>query len=346
MRKQQLDGLRFLAFMIVFLFHGGQHHVASWFDYGKFGTDLFFALSGFLITRLLLENSGGSVFQEIRTFYARRTLRIFPLYYAYLAILFLSNNLKHAAWYFFYVFNIGYFLHDDWKGCVFHLWTLSVEEQYYLFYPMILLSTPPKWRLLMILVLLTACEIFTWKMWTTQSGPWYMLTPTRTPLMWGSLAAIIDLKFPQKWLKGGAIFAIGFAISLLFLYLDNWKIPLPWSYWAIYYPFQPMAFALVVWGLWRAESKILLAPFTLPPIAYLGKISYGLYIFHATNFHLRLWLMSFLPVVGQLDPMLFVFTLTVAQAAFWCFNWTGGGDLTGCRMRPLFVQTGVPMKHQ
>src|SRR6516162_9576720 len=202
MRKQQLDGLRLLAFLLVFFFH------ACWrqgFLYGQFGTDLFFALSGFLITRLLLLNSGGSVLQEIRTFYARRTLRIFPVYYVYLAILFLNHRLNHAVWYVFYVFNFGFFIHK-WRDCWGHLWTLSVEEQFYLFYPVLLLSTPPRWRLLTILILLASFEYCNSTLWDSQFR-WYLLTPTRTALMWGALAGYIDVKCSQKWQKGGAIFA-------------------------------------------------------------------------------------------------------------------------------------------
>jgi peptidoglycan/LPS O-acetylase OafA/YrhL len=308
MRKEQLDGLRLIAFLMVFFYHVGAWHPSRRFDYGQFGTDLFFALSGFLITRMLLLNSGRSLIEEIKTFYIRRTLRIFPLYYSYLTVLLLLHKLTHPFWCYFYAFNIGFHLYH-WKNALGHLWTLSVEEQYYLVYPILLLFTPAKWRLLLIIGLLLGFEYYNWKLWPID-GLWYLLTPTRTALMWGSLAGFVDVKFAERRIKGGLLFGIGTAISLFFLAVTLGKIHLPWSIWVAYYPFQPMAFALMVWGLWRTESRLLLTLFTLAPVVYLGRISYGLYLFHASSF----WLVRIIPGGERVDPALLVFSLSLLQA--------------------------------
>jgi len=307
-----------LAFALVFWLHISQHHLVPIpCEYGRTGTDLFFALSGFLITRMLLINSGNSILQEIRTFYIRRTLRIFPLYYVYLAILFFCHMLSHAPWYFCYAFNIGWYIHDWRQGIWSHLWTLSVEEQYYLVYPIILLATPARWRFLTIVALLFG---FTYCNWTMRHHLFWLLTPTRTALIWGSLAAFLDVKFTLKWLKGGLIFAIGLAICLFFAYLEDFGqgmqpgVNFNSLFNSLYDPWQAIGFTLLVWGLWRAENKFLLAPFTAAPVVYLGKISYGLYVFHGSSFNLYYWLISLMPALGRIQPAVFVLLLTIAQA--------------------------------
>src|SRR4051794_21139588 len=93
--KKQLDSVRFLAFAGVFLFHANEHK----FAYGVMGVPLFFVLSGFLITRILVLNETSSLYENLRTFYLRRTLRIFPLYYAVLVVLFVLGKLSHPLWF-------------------------------------------------------------------------------------------------------------------------------------------------------------------------------------------------------------------------------------------------------
>ena len=105
-RKRQLDGLRFFAFLAVYFCHAFRSLPSPGrFDYGSYGVDLFFALSGFLITRMLLLNNVGSVLSELKTFYIRRTLRIFPVYYAYLTILVLLRHITEPLPYYLYVLN-------------------------------------------------------------------------------------------------------------------------------------------------------------------------------------------------------------------------------------------------
>lgn len=317
MRKQQLDGLRFYAFLLVFFTHAGTCFPAMAFRYGFFGTDLFFALSGFLITRQLLLNNFGDWRNEIKTFYLRRTLRIFPLYYAYLIILLFCNLLASPLWCFCYVFNFKIFL-DHFVPSIAHFWTLCVEEQYYLIYPILLLLTPSKWRLILILSLLCLFESMNWLLAFVPCG--FVLPITRSALIWGSLAAFVDMTYADRKINGALIFSVGAILSGYLAVI--WHVP-SLNYWGLNLmrelePIRTLSFTLVVWGLWRAENKILLAPFAIPPIAYLGKISYALYLFHVTNFYLVAWIMSRLPpaidAVINPNPTLFILSLTITQA--------------------------------
>jgi peptidoglycan/LPS O-acetylase OafA/YrhL len=136
-----LDGIRAAAAIMVMGFHfvghhGESAHLVRASVIGQTGVDLFFVLSGFLITRILLSTKESPHF--FRSFYARRTLRIFPLYFAYLAIYFfllpplLGDPIPPFAtqmWSWFYLENVPqtFNLHSSGPG---HFWSLAVEEQF------------------------------------------------------------------------------------------------------------------------------------------------------------------------------------------------------------------------
>jgi peptidoglycan/LPS O-acetylase OafA/YrhL len=154
-----LDGLRGMAVLLVVMLHlTMQIHDPSGvmtsflkrvFFFGWSGVDLFFVLSGFLITGILDDAKGTSNY--FRVFYARRMLRILPLYYAALLIVFVIPRLVNTAgaerfvmpvkdqlWYWFYLQNF-HPLPDLFYGLVGHFWTLAIEEQFYLVWPLIIL---------------------------------------------------------------------------------------------------------------------------------------------------------------------------------------------------------------
>ena len=151
-----LDGLRGLAVLIVMVMHfslveplGGIHATfARLSGLGWTGVDLFFVLSGFLITGILYDAKGATHY--FRNFYARRTLRIFPLYYAFLVALFVILPLlapstaepemgEERLWMWAYLGNI-LMARAGWEGLpshTTHLWSLAVEEQFYLVWPLV-----------------------------------------------------------------------------------------------------------------------------------------------------------------------------------------------------------------
>lgn len=152
-----LDGLRAIAVLMVVLAHC-KEATPRWIwqvlHQGGFGVYLFFVLSGFLITRILL--SGKNKPAYFRNFYARRTLRIFPLYYGVLALQFwvllpifptphILADAHYQGWLWAYGYNVltaikdHYFFTSDWMFMG-HFWTLAVEEQFYLVWPFIVLA--------------------------------------------------------------------------------------------------------------------------------------------------------------------------------------------------------------
>jgi peptidoglycan/LPS O-acetylase OafA/YrhL len=162
-----LDGLRGLAILMVMFGHfivvgkNLEPHtpVHRFFQSGYLGVDFFFVLSGFLITGILLDTKHRKPYFKV--FYWRRALRIFPLYYGLLAISWLSVMLitpgdaallkghDSPAWFWLYASNIGMACKGTWLDSptwvgLGHFWSLAVEEQFYLVWPMLVFLLPVK----------------------------------------------------------------------------------------------------------------------------------------------------------------------------------------------------------
>lgn len=149
---QALDGVRGLAVVMVFLDHASNHlHPSSnaaleWArricSTGWFGVDIFFVLSGFLITTILLEARSTENFYKV--FYARRFLRIAPLYYGVLFLALLLEPGLHLfrrhegqIWYWLNLSNLPTAFNPYRLGFLLHFWSLAIEEQFYLVWPTI-----------------------------------------------------------------------------------------------------------------------------------------------------------------------------------------------------------------
>jgi len=200
-----LDGLRALAVFVVVehnisLVTGGQgailHQLESMLHRGWMGVQLFFVLSGFLITRILLETRDSPHY--FSSFYSRRALRIFPLYYATLIFLFLllpalgqtpallaeDMPLSRQIWLWTYLSNwTGPRGFGGGSAPVFHFWSLAVEEQFYLLFPAILMATYRSQRLKPVAVVVAigvaSLALSQWLLWNEHTGTAYYLLPSR-----------------------------------------------------------------------------------------------------------------------------------------------------------------------
>lgn len=139
-----LNGLRGLSIILVVAFHLGVYSNSRIFN-GPLGVNIFFVLSGFLITTLCIKEINLTKTLSLRSFYYRRFLRIFPVAYLYVTIVLILNLifLLNIAWYQFaaaylYIMNFSYFRSHHFTPYFGHYWSLSVEEQFYLIFPFIL----------------------------------------------------------------------------------------------------------------------------------------------------------------------------------------------------------------
>ena len=204
--RPQVDGLRFIAvFSVLF------YHYSNWLrkldlpftiEMGTF-ISFFFVLSSYLITTILLKDKhrGDSLGATAYTFLVRRTLRIFPAYYFYLLLLLLLpygglDVREHPLPYFFYVSNFHTWASQYWDSLTAHLWTLSVEEQFYIFWLWVVLLVPsrllPNVLYLLIVSGITFRLLFCWLQPGTanETVPMVILTPSCIDsFAWGGLLA-------------------------------------------------------------------------------------------------------------------------------------------------------------
>lgn len=158
-----LDGLRAIAAFLVVFFHGG----IPWVP-GGLGVLAFFVLSGFLITWLLLKEEEQSGTVSLKAFYIRRSLRIFPAFYAYWLLLSAMLLLRHKRFIvaqaissLLYVNNYYQALHGDPNTGFSHTWSLGIEEQFYLLWPLIfLLLKHTRYRLRFLITTILAIELY------------------------------------------------------------------------------------------------------------------------------------------------------------------------------------------
>ncbi|MCU0334900.1 MAG: acyltransferase, partial [Chitinophagaceae bacterium] len=207
---KQLDGLRMLAVALVLLHHFAPH-IGHAIAAGYLGVELFFVLSGFLITRILYQARGsmGSIYRQ---FVGRRALRIFPIYYLVFIVLLLAGE-PSARQYWLplvsYTFNYTMAARQL-SGIPFiHTWSLCVEEQFYLLWPFIIVALRSRYRLL--LAVLAAIVLAGWAQMLFNVVPMrpgftaYGLFPRAYALALGGLAALLCQRHaqPARWLQAG-----------------------------------------------------------------------------------------------------------------------------------------------
>lgn len=291
---EQLDGIRFLAVLVVMLDHWlGERNVLP---LGYFGVNTFFVLSGFLITSILLksklanEAKGVSHLPSLKSFVIRRSLRIFPAYYLTVTVLVLLNVppvRELAPWYYAYATNIYIALKNTWLGTTDHLWSLAVEEQFYLFFPWLVFFTPRRWLLTLFWALIgLAIGLRLW-LWATQK-PWiieFVSTPTcLDALVGGSVLAHVFTFAPHRFQRLWQ--------NVLPLFFLAWVVLVggTWLHWDVSRPnfttdvLQRLLFSMI--AFWLVAKTVVGfrgwfgAFLEHPVVSYFGKISYGLYLYH------------------------------------------------------------------
>jgi len=156
---KQLDAIRAIAVLLVLVWHGFPlTHFVNQVPNGPVGVSMFFVLSGFLITRILMddrlkaEQLGVTRLQVFRNFFFRRALRIFPIYYLLIVALWRADDLgtTNIEYFLTYTSNFYFFQRQAWDGVLSHTWSLSIEEQFYLVWPWLMLFVKRRWLLPLI----------------------------------------------------------------------------------------------------------------------------------------------------------------------------------------------------
>ena len=335
-----LDSVRGVALLLVIVFHAAYFSLYNagplagidalyWkvASAGWCGVDLFFVLSGFLITRILLHTRTGPDY--LRTFYARRVLRIFPLYYGVLLVWFAAgafagagSNRQAAPWLFTYSSNLVVsFTHGVFKIPLplQHLWSLAIEEQFYLAWPLVVLVTPRRWLGAVCLALfagaLVAREAF---MHAGNGFAAYIFPLSRVDaLALGGAAAWLFEGDQRERLRAWGTRGLAAAAAVLGA-LVVWRGGLADSDWwvttaGISLLAVTFAAALVVLVTRGGRGSA--------PLAHLGRYSYGMYVFHQPVILVMLRVVGArgLPLVlGSRLPALLAFTVAANGVTYGC----------------------------
>jgi peptidoglycan/LPS O-acetylase OafA/YrhL len=312
--RPELDVVRFFAFLAVFVYHTlyfgtgstPNTHIPPWFAAtqasiaraGAYGVDLFFVLSAYLITALLIREKAQRGRLDIKAFYLRRILRIWPLYYLFVGSCALLPALSPGGFPAHYLVPF-LLLVGNWSAVVFGppftaalpLWSVSVEEQFYLSWPPLVAKLSARGLALAAALMIVIANLArigvlqlhelhwidrpSWTEWAS----WTVWANTLTrldPIAAGILLAV--------WLRGSApdlgtsrrLMLVGGGVLCLAAighWATTWGEGLPWVGTLVSYPLVAIAATAIVLGCLGMRVR-------LPALQYLGKISYGMYVYH------------------------------------------------------------------
>lgn len=305
-RVPALDGVRGIAILLVMAHHFAQHllprHpidqvVLSVTRAGWIGVDLFFVLSGFLITGILYDTRQARNY--FRSFYARRILRIFPLYYAALAVMFvlprlvgidvLDHTNSHWPWYWLYVSNV-LTATDGWNSrFVAHFWSLAIEEQFYLVWPLLVFLLPRRWLLGLCGGMIVVAAVMRGLLYDAGAGTTanFTFTLTRADALAMGAGVALLMRSPRgpAYLRRLAPWVCGFALPAAVIAL--WSSGgVAWDMWGPpgqvggYTIIALASAAVVAWSVTSPGQAPLNRFFGSRSLGFLGKYSYAMYVIH------------------------------------------------------------------
>jgi peptidoglycan/LPS O-acetylase OafA/YrhL len=332
----ELDGVRAIAALMVMFFHFFDQQysqniivkaIKTVSVFGQTGVSLFFVLSGFLITRILLQSKNKKNF--FKSFYLRRALRIFPLYYLFLVIYYFIVPLllkvpiapfQEQYYYWIYIQNIAISFNWNVKGAI-HLWSLAVEEHFYIVWPFLIYFLNEK--KIMISVYIIVCIALGCRFWLvdTTYGAFYFTFCRMDELAMGAYLAVMESqnKLTQNNAnKFLALFIITACTTIVLWVVTSGKAL------AI---IQVSKFTLVAFCYFNFIGWILIAKpsnwikqnLQLKFLSYTGKISYGLYVYHPTCFLLVFIFLKPASVAVSFIAC-FVFTFLLSMLSYHLFE--------------------------
>jgi peptidoglycan/LPS O-acetylase OafA/YrhL len=305
--RPELDGLRFIAFFAVFVHHtflfgvGRPHHgisqrlanaLGTLAAAGAFGVDLFFVLSAYLITELLLRERDLQGAVDVPAFYARRILRIWPLYFFALAIALLLGltlpgeemDVRHLLAFVFFLGNWAFMAHPI-ASVAAPLWSVSVEEQFYLLWPWaVRRGTRPRFIVLAVAGMAVGATVRFFMARAHSHEPWFSKGSfTRVDgIAFGVLlSALLNHRLPRLGRSARLALASASLASLLWIahalgLLDEVPLALPATLGWTWVGLACAGLVLAVLGDENGPGALL----RHPALVYLGRISFGLYAYH------------------------------------------------------------------
>jgi peptidoglycan/LPS O-acetylase OafA/YrhL len=287
---KKIDAIRAIAVLMVVMSHWVPK-TSKFIPFGEIGVDIFFVISGFLITRILITEKAKAIQQDkglttvLKNFISRRALRIFPIYYLSLFIFWLLQDYEgyhireDMIYYVTYTSNILFFARNAWDGYLAPLWSLAVEEQFYLVWPLLIVLIPQKHTLKIILISMIIGLMFPFFF---EKDMVKVLTPScMNALGSGALLAWLSVMRPDL-LKRYRMGFLGLACASLMLTFIIWAIA-PFNaengqfrMMVSIFSFVVLIYCIGIYSPIRSVEWIV----NNSALIFIGQISYGIYLYH------------------------------------------------------------------
>jgi len=292
---KELDGVRAIAVFMVIFFHfffkpelNLPPLLIRIANFGRTGVSLFFVLSGYLITRILIATKESPSY--FSSFYVRRSLRIFPLYYLFLTLIFIilplisgdpfaPFDLQVYSWTYLQNFALSFrWPHVSYR----HLWSLSVEEHFYLFWPLLIYFLSIRKVVVAIVLIIVMAFVVKYFMAMHDYVYYYFTFARIDELSMGALLAVLEIKNKlidknaNKFLLTSVILAIPtIALLVIFTKINSTIIQI------VKYNLLAFTFLSMIGYIISLRKTSWVKRFLrTKPMVFSGKISYGLYIYH------------------------------------------------------------------
>lgn len=324
--RPDIDGLRALAVIPVILFHAG----LSSFSGGYVGVDVFFVISGYLITTIMVSEKKSGVF-SLSSFYSRRARRIIP------ALLFVMAVTTGVAWFLLPPKEMDYFSQSVVSTLLFgsnilfwlqsgyfdtaaelkpllHTWSLAVEEQYYIFFPLLVLLL---WRggrkimvPVMLLLLVASAGFSVWLSARDPVGAFYLLPARAWEILVGAWVALLGFRATNR-----VVGNIGSLIGLLLIVIPVFKYDSATALAGLYALPAVIGAALII--QFSMPGTVVYRLLTLRPMLWAGLLSYSAYLWHQPIFAFaKIWLSHSLELSVVAALVILTFVLSVLTFRF------------------------------
>ena len=331
---RQIDALRCFSVLIVIFHHlpvmrGG--NLFSQFFHHFSGVDIFFVISGFLITRILIKSKQNSESNKsnLKTFYIRRFFRIFPIYYASILYLVLLNPGGYRDYFLndlLYISNFKMGFDGTFASITPHFWSLSVEEQFYLFWPFLIFAVPfARNRLIKSIAIVFCVGVIGYYLFGCLDKV-FLASRTITCLSYlaaGGVLGYLEMFQSQRFKNLSKAWPIVLAILIMRPILEFYGGLYIHS--SLNFPLHIILSVLIVAKFVVGFKGVSSMFMEFKPVLFLGKISYGLYVYHFIAIHFITPINKFLgagvPVEGYEGAMYkILFTIVIAICSWYLFE--------------------------